>query len=348
MKFKYKDIEISKQPELNIKAINDHKKSFIENNNIKIFNGVETKIYPDIISDEIILIPETIEEEQLLAKDIISTVANNTSLYVSNSNPTITSNIESPLLNESIIYINKVTGELFTCIDNSINQNVWVGQNGTIVKPTGISTINDGLIMYFNMENMVGSKLYSSNNIYGTMTNCKLVAGKIGNALSFKGNTYITLEKTNFDLTKQLDINFWLYPDSFNSRQNIMSKSFSSEFSVVLERDGTISFLFGNSATEGTGQYNMFRTITPIVLSNWTHISIQRVAHNIVNIYFNNQLVQQIVPRIVTDVIVNSAYNIYLGTGYAGGLYGTLDDVYFHNRNITVDERTYLYNKGVI
>lgn len=348
MIFKYKELEISLSPELNMKMIHDNKKSFINNRNIKVENGIEALIHPTIVESEIIMVAETPEETVLLTQDEISSISSNTNTYISNINPQITSNINNVALNENFIWINKISGELFMCVDPTIDANVWIGQLGTIVKPTGFETISDDLLFHLKMDEITGTTVSSTTPISGVSTNCKIVPGLINNCLQFVGNSYITIDKFLPNLTGKIEINLFIYPESFASRQTIMSKSYAGEFSVVQEMNGTLSFLFGSSGIEGQGQWNTFQTTQPVLLNTWNHISIQRVDYQNARIFYGETEIPTvpIINKIVSVGASASTVPFYIGRGYAGYYRGKMEDIFFHLRNLSNDERTYLISRG--
>ncbi len=55
------------------------------------------------------------------------------------SDPLITTN-----QNKDIIFVNKISGETFICVDLTIDKNKWIGSNGTIVKHYNVDIFEDG------------------------------------------------------------------------------------------------------------------------------------------------------------------------------------------------------------
>ena len=49
----------------------------------------------------------------------------------SNQNPTVTTNPSE----KGILWANYATNEIFMCMDNTLNQNIWKGNNGTSISP---------------------------------------------------------------------------------------------------------------------------------------------------------------------------------------------------------------------
>jgi hypothetical protein len=346
MIFKYKELEIQLFPELDMKKIRDNMKSFIMNKNIDSTSKVDVLKYANINEADIIIIPETPEEIALLAQEEMNTISSNTNTIISNTNPQINSNINNNSLNDNFIWINKASGELFMCVDPTIDANVWIGQLGTKIRPASFTNIQDDLLFHYSMDSYKGNTLSSSNACEATMKNCKFVDGKIGKCLQFVGNSYITINDFLPNLTGKIEMNLFIYPESFSSRQNIISKSFAGELSVVQEKDGTISFYFGNSGNEGSGQYNVFRTTQSIPLKVWSHLTIKRIDYQTAEIYFGDTLIPT-VPFVNTIVSVGASTSpLYIGTGYAGNYIGRMDDFFFHTRNLSTLERQYLISRG--
>jgi hypothetical protein len=94
------------------------------------------------------------------------------------SNPTVTTNP----LKVNMSWLNTLTGEIFVCTDNTVDNNVWTGQLGTNVPDYGLNT---NLLVSYSFDETSGSAVDDSANgfdatVIGSVT--RSVAGKVGTA----------------------------------------------------------------------------------------------------------------------------------------------------------------------
>jgi len=141
----------------------------------------------------------------------------------SNENPTTTINPSE----NGILWVNYTTNEIFVCMDNTLNQNIWKGNNGTSISPKPVykfDILGDNSAVSFlqlddDLTDMGGAYTIAT-------TNTVFEVGKIGKCL-----------KSNSDSSKleivgtMKSISFWAYFPSSVTRNGYFfdSRSFGND-----------------------------------------------------------------------------------------------------------------------
>jgi len=256
--------------------------------------------------------------------------------------PTIDSNIDT-----DILWVNKVTGEIFTCVDNTINQNIWQGQLGTLIQPNTVPNIYSDCILHLPMDDIVGDRLEEKSNNYNVRArNCNIGVGQVNSSVKFKWNSNVkVLNSWNLTINETFELNFWIKVDSLSRRSNIIHKAYGGEFSVVLETSGAISLYYGSCGCNCWPYSHIVSNPDTVKVGNWYHITIIRNNINSVSFMINNipKSPYQSTYRVSS---IESSYNpILIGSGYQHSLNGSLDDLWFHNRILTQQERDYIFSR---
>jgi len=344
MKFKYKTITISKKVELDKIKIQSQKHSIINNMNIKS-DGVSKK-YENIDPDDIILEAEDEYEQKLLDEILTENETTDVRIIIQDTDPRLDSNVRPITNTQEFVWINKLSGEIFTCTDYTYDKNVWVGQlRNTAIVPQGYTLdgiLNDGLICYFDCNKINGNKILSNNDLYAiskNVTNSKISVNN--KSLYFKGNGYAKITNDELFRTQDLTITYWVRPRTSWWNQNHIWKDALNEFSIYQDTDRCIHFQFGENFN-----YKHYTTDQSISLNEWTHISIIRKDCDC-TILINNIEVSYTLELNGDDIqTVGWSWNpVHIGIGDKGSFKGYIDDVYIFNRALDVLEIDKIYNK---
>ena len=162
MIFKFKNYKVSKKISLNKETIDACKVAIIRN--LLINQNINNEI-ENIDDKKIELIGETVEEINFLNGEYnglsIPPYYNmiNTKIINSSENPKTNTNISSEDLKLGILWINNVTGEVFTCIDNTLDKNIWIGQLGTKISLKDVTSKDNTRNGFFVIFKIIGKKI---------------------------------------------------------------------------------------------------------------------------------------------------------------------------------------------
>ncbi|MCX6803181.1 MAG: LamG domain-containing protein, partial [Candidatus Diapherotrites archaeon] len=219
---------------------------------------------------------------------------------------------------------------------------------------SGQSDINMcGNVLLYHMNESSGNiSDYSGNANTGTATGLTYgTAGKIGTALTFGSNKYISVP-TNplLNIRDALTISFWIYLTSSHSNNGVLMKCSTAancsndqgSYTVILISSNTIMLRLN-------GQGNLYDTAatTTIPQNTWTHVAF---TYNKVNpkVYLNGVLnntgnyTEQINDTTGTPLKVG----YYYSTSYP--FYGSMDELAIYNRALSATEIASIYKRGVV
>jgi hypothetical protein len=224
------------------------------------------------------------------------------------------------------------------------------------ITPTPTSSLNDGLVGMYNFENNGNdSSSYGVNGTpYGGLS---YPTGKIGQAGGFNGvNAYVGLPDNSFQFIGNYTINVWINLSDLVSTQFIFGNDYiPAPYNVYWGYS-----IYLASSTLNFTQYNGVNSTTNTLNAAWGGVGSWRMCmfehtFGVGNkIYFDNVEVASNTntqhpifhPSVVhktsigVEQYVSGAYDGFLNNG------GMLDLMSFHNRLLTSDEKTELYNLG--
>lgn len=210
-----------------------------------------------------------------------------------------------------------------------------------------------GLIAYWSFDEPKGARIVNSagNQLNGLLCGARRVRGWKGLALQFDGiDDYVVVDADDdLAIRDALTLAAWVRVDQLpslpfgNDFRFILAKSSLRAFSLVLERDGTIS---GSVWVDGTRR--RVRSLAPLPLDKWVHVAFTYDGvSGQSRLYIQGALVKEAGGN-AGDVEVNEA-PVLLGSmrlmasdpETSGGLRifpGAIDEVRIYNRALSPEE----------
>ncbi|MDP3043638.1 MAG: LamG domain-containing protein, partial [bacterium] len=176
----------------------------------------------------------------------------------------------------------------------------------------------------------------TSNLIYPTVKSILLDHGDY--ALDFDGSDdYVNCgNDASLKITGNQTYEFWIKPINFSARRNPINKAYGGEGTITIETNGALSYYWGISGVDG-GTYQGHGSTITIAANTWTHVAhVRDVANKTMVWYFNGVANNPIAPAY--NAAVASANNLSIGKGYAGPIYGQMDEVRIYARVLTAAE----------
>lgn len=233
----------------------------------------------------------------------------------------------------------------------------------------GNSDVNltNGLIAHYEFENNANDSSGNDNN--GTENGVTYKTGQIGQAAYFDGSSSIkVLNFTELDYKKDFSIAFWFNVDSFSEgSQNFFTRELAFEAAVVNgAQPVTSTNTYDNDeaiAKHGLKyavyeDWDWYSTNYTTILDNWYHYTIiYKASTKSVDSYVNGQLVSS--DALGADGfqsgIVSDTYMCIGGRSSTSStdsceysmFNGLLDDMYFYERQLSYNEVSTIYNKGI-
>jgi hypothetical protein len=194
--------------------------------------------------------------------------------------------------------------------------------------------VTDGLIAYYNMDNLDGTTLLdnSGNGNNATNVGATIVAGKSGNALSLNGTSnYVVINTSSITLT-DFTISFWVYMNSFATLQYFINFNLNGSI-------GSNPIMYFNP-TDGFGYYegtnNYFFSQTQLQLNNWYYLTAVRTP-TLVKLYVNGNKELDLIQS-------KSTINFtQFSLSYINKFNGLIDEVRIYNKSLTAAEILQLY-----
>ena len=203
--------------------------------------------------------------------------------------------------------------------------------------------ITTGLVAHYEFENTSGDVIDAAGSHNGTNNGAtRGVSGKVGNAFSFDGGDYITINNHS-DITNyaSFTLSAWVYPTALSSNKTIISK-------VSPNRDFDLKFLGSNIEAHfayGSNYYRCTSTSTATI-NSWIHV-VATWQNNQWNIYYNG--------------VLDHTCNFTTGPPWSGGkmqigamangerFVGLIDEVRIYNRALTATDAATLYSyNGIV
>jgi hypothetical protein len=261
------------------------------------------------------------------------------------------------------IWLNKTTGNIFTCTRNTTDQNVWINSghdNHYRYKATdyGTNVFNDGSCIFHMNMNGNGYAIYPSSNSYLNIdgvafTNNSMFGGK---AARFTGAGEITVPFMSgvFQRSSNFSISMWII-EKGNLSDGYLPYSFNGNSSTngrgSAVRGNYISRVSSTSANTMSGQLSAGFTV-----NDGDHFVVVGHSDATNRLYKNGSLVGTTgVATLGHSNVSNSAGgsiggigNVYNPTGVDGHEFFTcvVDDFRVFNKAISASEASTLYAKG--
>ena len=191
----------------------------------------------------------------------------------------------------------------------------------------------------------------SPNANHGTLYNTPTWTTRTGGggALSFDNasSEYVqVLNHASLQTTNSQTISFWINPDTFYGRQNPWNKSYGGEGTITLEPATQFNYYWGTAGSD-TSPYQGVSSVSGLTAGQWTHVVLVRdLVNNYIRWYFNGSQVASVAPTYASAKA--STANLRFGTGYAGALDGSLDEMMLLPYALTATEVANLYGLGSV
>jgi hypothetical protein len=226
-----------------------------------------------------------------------------------------------------------------------------VGWRSASVTPAAASTLNTGIYAVYKAENNANDSLGLRNGTpYGGLT---YSTGKSGNAFTFNGTSAEVALSDNFRFTGgEFSVSFWVYPTDVTNAQGVVTNFYQTNFFTIYW--GWLIWLYNGKITfsrcNGTTTPYSLDSNT-LSINTWYHVTFTRSnSNNRTRCYINGSLVSS--DTDTHTISYDTAHYPRIGSRNS---YGTtdlfmksgskIDEVYFHNREITQAEVTELQTK---
>jgi hypothetical protein len=153
--------------------------------------------------------------EQFEIKDIETDENGNKKYYIKLKKPFYYTSVENPTTNvnppdKGVLWLNLKTGEIFVCIDNTENKNIWIGSKDNIIIPSTVNTFdifkdNSAVALYrldgnpYDDGGLYNARWYGSE-LYDI--------GKFNLSAKLTGNSYLYSNACN-GLDETVSISMW-------------------------------------------------------------------------------------------------------------------------------------------
>jgi len=258
--------------------------------------------------------------------------------YISEENPTTSINPEEV----NVIWYNKKTGEIFICINNTPNKNVWKGTKGTIVAPSTLTTFDifkdNSAIALWTLDGHVNDLGGNYNGVWDSSYGACYDVGKFGQCACCNDwrNRQISFNIPELEKYDIITISAWVW---WNGRCCVMPFGFKVYDIYVC--CGYLGFNTGSGDVYGFD----FRTY----LYKWTHIVAEFHNGEYGKIWINgNQMpLQQAFGGInKNNAKITSDFHIFgWGANRSYRNFGKVDQVRMFNRALNDDEVQFLYHE---
>jgi hypothetical protein len=198
---------------------------------------------------------------------------------------------------------------------------------------------DDSLVGLWHLN---GDALDSSGNANdGTVSGASSTSGLFNtNAYDFDGvDNYINLGNSSSLNTEKFTASFWILPQDFSTRNNLLSKEDSANWTSAVGVDGENKVTFWIN----DGSWIRLNSSSNINLNEWVHVTLT-YDNLIKKIYINGELdITQVAP----NINLNSSTNLIIGATSNTFNYnfdGKIEEVGLWNRALSEKEIKDLYN----
>ena len=280
----------------------------------------------------------------------INNINNNNRILVKNTNPTIYENL--PI---GTIWINKITGETFICVNDTYNANRWVGSFGTLIEPNSFYLVDffkdNSIIAFYRFDGSTDDDTGLFNGFkLGDVTYTK---GLFDKAINFgevpnKTNAFVV---KNIALYPEMNFSFWVYKYDNNIINPYISLAYANIYNgILLYEDNDIFNIILNN------QIYTFDNSQYIPTKQWIFMSINIFREpKKVELYINGEFVDDIYYTIdfapekysLNNCLVFAQDQDTLCGGFqtTQSFMGKLDQFRIFKRTLTPDEIKQLYNE---
>lgn len=204
--------------------------------------------------------------------------------------------------------------------------------------PGNAQNITTGLVAHYEFENTTGDAIDAAGSHNGTVVGAtRGVPGKVGNAFSFDGNDYVSINNHS-DVVgyNQFTLSAWVKPASSSGYRCIITK-------VHPERDFVLRFSGSDLSVHCYNtSYNSCGKSSALILNQWMHIAST----------FNNGVWKLYVDGVEVSSCTSSILPPWTSTYMTIGalktstefFIGLIDEVRVYNRALSSADITALYN----
>ena len=218
---------------------------------------------------------------------------------------------------------------------------ITIDSNGyvKIVAGTGKWISLDGISWLKNTSQNIELTLEKNwNNLgnidYNLLTNTNIFYSESYSSVD-SGNGYSVGDLNIYNLTSSMTVSFFINP-SENTVQNIISKAYGGEFSVLLDQDAHVSYLYGSSGSDAS-PYQIITSNTSLPYHEWSHVAfVRNIDEKMIYCYINGLLDNEMSMTIFD--ITESANELKIGKGHREPFIGQLTDILLYKSALTKDE----------
>ncbi len=243
-----------------------------------------------------------------------------------------------------------------TSLDSSI-YGVW---NGEIL--SSVTTLNTNLVSFWNANGNTNDSVGSNNGVsQGSLT---YSVGKIGNAFTFNGNSYIQLTDNSLNVTgtHSFSLSSWIYITSASTYQSIVGAwewqntgtAYGWGLRLSPYNSTKMNVEFFTDWQGGTANPDFLQASNSISLNTWIHVLVTRNGSTgVEKVYVNGSQVatrtksvsfiastRTITPTIGAEKYNSTSVSTYMSNG------SKIDSVSFWRKELSISEVSALYNSG--
>ena len=197
----------------------------------------------------------------------------------------------------------------------------------------GSAVLGDSPVSYWRLDEDSGSVAldetganpgaYQGTPSYGQPGADLTPSTSLGSSVGFSGDDAVVVaDDASLELTGDLSFELWLKPSDFSQRENPLGKAYSGEGMITQEVGGRLQFFYGSGGGNTSG-YQGFWSLGSLVLGEWNHVVVTRQGST-VRWYLNGVLDRTLSSSVSASV---SSLPLVIGSGYAGGYAGDIDEV---------------------
>ena len=189
---------------------------------------------------------------------------------------------------------------------------------------------------------------------YGIPSGVTLSTGKVGNALSFNGSSYVDLPMGTLNKTADFSVALWVYPTVNNTTMALIGCRDGQKGWNIEYVSGNLWFWGGSG-----GPTIQLPTYHSIALNTWTHVLITFKAESSVKSYINGVLTNTLSnvgkpsyydnysPYFLPIIGARRYFNSFTGKADQQAFFtGKLDGINIWDRELTASEASAIYNSG--
>lgn len=236
--------------------------------------------------------------------------------------------------------------------------------SGSVPPPPEENILLTNLEAYWKLDESSGAQLMDShtNNLDSASNSTTSTTGKLNGCISCDGTQYASFgNNLNFERTDAFSFSVWVYRDSANTLDTVISKMESTGaargYLFMLRNSGAgikpTKLHFGLRSDSATlNQFTIFGEAGDIYAGEWYHVGVTYDGSSVaagVKFYVNGQPEEiYVYDDNLTGTIVSTA-NLCLGarpTSTTQYMNGKIDEVGIWSRVLTATEMNLLYNSG--